>query len=334
MPSIALIGCGYWGTNLARNLDALHVLTHVCDTDKYKGTAFGERYRVPVFTDYKQVPLTEIDGAVIAVPPEYHFDTASYFLSHGKHVFVEKPMTMSETDAEILCSLADTANKILMVGHVFLYSNEIAYIKKYIYEGNLGSIYSITTRRLNLGLVQPSCNVVWDLAPHDIAICNYLLQSSGPIKIDGSIASFLGRKYEEEAFLSMTYRSPLTDKNVLCNMHFSWLAPKKVRDMVIVGSKAMLVYDMLSDNKVCIYDKSVSLDTVDSDAATNYGTHLLSYKYGDMLAPYIKVEEPLKKELEDFINCIKTGKRPLADGLSGKDVVAVLKRIDKLSGAV
>ena len=334
MINLVLIGCGYWGANLARNLAAMHVLRYVCDKDKGKCDKLASKYNVIGYNDYKLIPLEDIDGVVIAVPPEYHYKVAEYFLLNDKHVFIEKPMTTSSRDADVIRSVASATNKVVMVGHIFLYTNEIRYIKKYIDSGKLGQIYSITTRRLNLGLVQSGCNVVWDLAPHDISVFNYLLQSHEPLKINGTISSFLGEKFEEEAFLSLTYKSELSERNVVCNMHLSWLAPKKVRDMVVVGSEGMLVYDMLSDNKVCIYDKSVELNDIDSKAATNYGTHLLSYRYGDMLAPYIDVVEPLRVELEEFVECITTGKKPLSDENVGRDVVAVLERINRLSGVL
>jgi predicted dehydrogenase len=215
-----------------------------------------------------------------------------------------------------------------MVGHIFLYCNEINYIKEYINNGNLGSLYSMTTRRLNLGIIQQHCNVVWDLAPHDISVLNYLLDEKEPLKINGTVSSVLGVEgNEEDAFLSLTYRN-----NVVCNMHLSWLYPKKTRDMVIVGSEGMIVYDMLGENKLCIYDKSVALDDVDAKAATNYGSHLLSYRYGDMVAPYITIDEPLRAELIEFITAIKTNTNVTSSGYVGVNVVKVLERIDKLQG--
>ncbi len=324
---IALIGCGYWGSNLARNLDALGVLKYVVDINEKNGECLANKYSVEFINNYKNSKLLGIDGVVIAVPPTEHYIVAKYFLDNGINCFIEKPMTLSPGDAWRLKDIADDSNLVLMVGHVFLYSNEIQFIKNYIDSGKLGKIYSITARRLNLGKLQNGCNVVWDLAPHDIAVFNYLLNQPGPTKIDGTINSFLGNTNEEEALLSLTYKY-----NVVCNLHMSWLYPRKIRDMVIVGSDAMLEYDMLGENKVSIYDKGVDLKEVDTLASANYGSHLLSYRYGDVVSPYIKVEEPLRKELKDFIDCINSGNTPISNSQIGCEVVEVLSRIDFLSG--
>ena len=322
--NIALIGYGYWGKNLARNLHSLGVLSYIVDIDSDK---IPNEYNVEIVDDYTKLDLTKLDGVVIAVPPQHHYKIAKYFLTNNIHTFIEKPMTMNSSTALELCTIAADNNLVVMVGHVFLYVNEINYIKDYIDSGKLGDIYSITTRRLNLGIVQHSCNVVWDLAPHDIAVFNYFLNDTGPVKIDGTITSFLGRSVEEEAFITLTYKPRIT-----CNLHLSWLYPRKIRDMVIVGSEAMLVYDMLGEHKVSIYDKGVSLADIDASAATNYGSHLLNYKYGDVISPFIKVDEPLYKELKEFVDCIASGKSPLSDGVVGYNVVSVLERIDRLQG--
>jgi predicted dehydrogenase len=331
-PRIILIGCGYWGKNLARNLSSLGVLHSVVDCNKDNAERFSNEFGVNYYTDYKTAfgDISNIKqvGVVIATPPNTHFTIAKYFLDKGVATFVEKPITLSSEDAVALNGIAIASNTTLMVGHVFLYCNEVRYIKEYITKGRLGSIYSMTTRRLNLGIIQPHCNVVWDLAPHDISVFNYLLGEEGPLKIDGTVTSVLGvNGNEEDAFLSLTYSN-----NVVCNMHLSWLYPKKIRDMVIVGSEGMIVYDMLGENKLCIYDKSVALDSVDAKAATNYGSHLLSYRYGDMVAPYIAIDEPLRAELVEFITAVKTGIDVISSGDVGVNVVKVLERIDRLQG--
>ena len=324
---IALIGCGYWGKNLARNLYSLGVLSCVVDSDESQACEMSNLYNVPWYSSYKDPRLLDLEGVVIAVPPEYHYEIAKHFIGYAVNVFVEKPFTTTLDEAKELVNLADKANLVLMVGHTFLYVNEIRYIKDYIDKGLLGDIYSITTRRLNLGIIQNRCNVVWDLAPHDIAVFNYLLDQTKPIKIEGTISSFLGRGIEEEALLSLRYKH-----NIMCNLHLSWLHPRKVRDTVIVGSKAMIVYDMLGENKISIYDKGVSLEDIDKNASNNYGSHLLSYRYGDIVSPFIKVEEPLYKELVEFIQCIQQGWSPLSDGKVGYNVIETLTRIDKLQG--
>lgn len=326
--NIALIGCGYWGKNLARNLYSLGVLKYLVDIDDDNLTTLSNQYNVETFYDYTELPLDRLDGVVIATPPEQHYFAAKYFLSKGINTFIEKPMTVSVNTASELNEIAVSNNTVLMVGHTFLYSNELKYIKNYVDSGKLGKIFSITSRRLNLGIIQKHCNVVWDLAPHDIAVFNYLLNQKGPLGINGTITSFLGTEIEEEALLTLKYK-----QGIICNLHLSWLHPRKIRKTVIVGSKAMLTYDMLAEDKIRIYDKGVSLDKVDDKASTNYGSHLLSYRYGDVVSPFIEVGEPLYEELKEFVECIVTGEQPLSDGCVGYNVVSVLERMDRLQGA-
>jgi len=314
--NIALIGLGYWGPNLLRNFNSLGVLKSVFDLDSDKIEKFEESYNNVYFgTDWEPHVKDKrfgIDAVAIATPPETHCDIAIRALNMGKHVFIEKPMTATVEEAEKIIKVAKKKNKIVMVGHTFLYTPEVRKIKELIDAGELGDIQYIHALRLNLGKFQKS-NVVMDLAPHDLSIFNYLLNSRVR-KTHTKGYSFIDKKVVEVAFLTLEY-----DNGSVCHLHLSWLDPLKTRTTTIVGTKKMLIYDMLAEEKIKVYDKGVDVDNISS-----YGDYLLTYRHGDIWSPHTKVWEPLGLECKHFIECIETNKTPLTDGENGLEVVKAL----------
>lgn len=312
---LALIGLGYWGPNLLRNFVKLNVLAAAFDLDesKVKKYATNLTYQHVFFdTNWERcLGRKDVDAVVIATPPKTHYEIAMKALDANKHIFVEKPMTINVKDAESILSLAEKKNLIVMVGHIFLYTPEVRKIKEIIDSGELGEIQYIHASRLNLGKFQKA-NVVADLAPHDISIFNYLMGNNVK-KVFAQGYGFINKKVVEVAFVIFEYECSTT-----CHLHLSWLDPKKCRTTTIVGTKRMLVYDMLAEEKIKVYDKGVDFD---GSANIGYGEYLLSYRHGDVWSPSTKVWEPLGLECEHFIECVEEKKTPLTDGVNGLDVV-------------
>jgi len=313
-PRILLVGLGYWGPNLLRNFYNLGTLVAACDISESNIEKFRYSYNIPFDTDWEAVVKDNktIDAVAIATPPSTHCDIALKALNMGKHVFIEKPMTITVKESEKIIKKAKAKDKIVMVGHTFLYTPEVRKIKEIIQSGDLGDIQYIHASRLNLGKFQKS-NVVMDLAPHDISIFNYLLDSKVE-SVQTKGYSFIDKEVIEVAFMTMMYES-----GTMCNLHLSWLDPLKKRTTTIVGTKQMLVYDMLAEEKIKVYDKGVDRDDIGS-----YGEYLLTYRHGDIWSPHTKVWEPLNLECKHFSDCIENNETPLTDGKNGLEVVKVL----------
>lgn len=316
---IALIGLGYWGPNLLRTLHDLNVLVAAFDSDKTKIDKFSSEisYKNIFFgTDWEcALGRADVSGIVIATPPSTHYTMAMRALECGKHVFIEKPMTLNLNEAKEINNLAAKKNLKVLVGHIFLYSPEILKLKDIVWSEEFGKIQYMYTRRLNLGKIQSPATVIDDLAPHDISIFDFILGCSCQSAQVTAKAHVLNTP--DVAFVNLMY------DDVLCHMHLSWLDPLKVRDTVVVGTKQMVVCDSMN-KRITLYNKGVDLDIIE-DNMTSFGSHLLSYRYGDEISPYIQVVEPMKSECKDFINCIATGKSPTADGALGERVVEVLE---------
>lgn len=314
--NIGVVGCGYWGPNLIRNFNALPecTLKSVCDTDQDRLTLITANYpSVETHTSY-EIFLSDpdLDAVVIAVPVHHHYDLASQSLMAGKHTFIEKPMASSIDECKKLIQLSVDKDLTLMVGHTFLYSPAIRKIKEIIDSGELGKIHYISSRRLNLGLYQKDINVVWDLAPHDISIILYLMDKY-PTEVNCRGKTTCNAKIPDVANMTLTF----ADEG-FATIHSSWLDPRKVRDMAIVGDSKMLVYDDLEDcEKIKIYDMRVDPQVIPNESR-------VAYHYGDMWAPYIVPGEPLRAECAHFIDCIVTGQHPLTDGHNGLEVVKIL----------
>jgi predicted dehydrogenase len=318
--NVAVAGCGYWGPNLIRNLISLPEcrVKWVCDIDRNRVSHMKQMFPgVETTPDFEVlVNDPEIDAVVVATPVHLHSEMAKKSLLSGKHTFIEKPMAPSAKECVELVELAAKDRLTLMVGHTFIYSSPVRRIKEIIDSGDIGTVQYISSRRLNLGLFQKDINVAWDLAPHDISIILYLL-GKVPVSVNCQGKAHINRGIEDVTNMSLDFAD-----GGFATIHSSWLDPNKVREMIIVGSKRMIVYN---DNepleKIKVYDKRVETPPhYDTFAEFHY-----SYHYGDMVAPYIKQVEPLKTECQHFIECITTGARPLTSGLDGLRVVQILE---------
>ena len=315
-PNVGVVGCGYWGPNLIRNFNALPEcnLKAVCDTDKGRLAMIAESYpNVETHTSYDIfLNDADLDAVVIAVPVRHHFDLAVRSLTAGKHTLIEKPMATTVDECKKLIDLAAQKNLTLMVGHTFMYSPVVKKIKEIVDSGEIGQIHYISSRRLNLGLYQKDINVVWDLAPHDLSIILYLMKTS-PSEINCRGKTTCNANIPDVSNMTLVF----ADEG-FATIHNSWLDPRKVRDMAIVGDGKMIVYDDLEQHeKIKIYDMRV-------DPQSEPNESRVSYHYGDMWAPYITPSEPLRVECAHFIDCIVTGKEPITNGANGLEIVKIL----------
>ena len=320
MLHVALVGYGYWGPNLARNLFALPdcKLSACCDLDLKKLDEVSALYPgVRTTTDLDSVlGDASIEAVVIATPARSHFALAQKALAAGKHVMVEKPIAMSSAEAEALIALADERRRVLMVGHTFEYNPAVLKIKALIDEGALGDIFYLYSTRVNLGRVQHDLNALWSIAPHDISIMNFLLNAM-PLEVSARGARCLGTGVEDVVFADLTYPA-----GVIAHVHVSWLDPSKVRKMTIVGSKKMIIYDDIDpEGKVRVYDKGA----VRVNSHFGYGEFQYKLRTGDIFIPKIDMTEPLRLECAHFVECALQGKPARTDGWNGLRVVRVLE---------
>jgi predicted dehydrogenase len=259
----------------------------------------------------------DVDAVVVATAPSTHADIALQALAAGKHVLVEKPLATSTADARAITRAAAQADRVLMVGHTYEYNAAVRYLRGAIDEGRLGEIYYIDSARLNLGLYQPDVNVVWDLAVHDISIANFLLGRT-PIGVSVWGLRHAHRNFEDVAYLRLEYADPSVDVHV----HVSWLDPAKVRRVTVVGSRTMAVYnDLNTEERVRLYDKGIDLRS----PVERTDLPPLTYRYGDIVSPFIEFHEPLVVEDAHFVACIRDGTPPFTGGSTGIAVVAVLE---------
>jgi predicted dehydrogenase len=318
---VGVVGLGYWGPNLVRVLHELDCadVAAVCDLNPATLAKIERRYpAVARTTDYTDL-LTDpvVDAVAIATPVGTHFELARAALEAGKHVFVEKPMAGSVSDAEELLVAAEERDLTLMPGHTFLYSPPVDAVRELIQTGELGDIYFISTSRVNLGLHQSDASVVWDLGPHDFSILRYWLDEK-PQAVSAVSRSCIIDGVPDVAFVNMTYPS-----GTIAHAELSWLAPSKLRRTAVVGSRKMVVYDDTSNEPVRIFDSGVDLPD-----PTTFGEYRLSYRTGDILSPRIDTKEPLSLELSDFCNAIREGSAPRSSAALGLDVTAMLEAVD------
>jgi predicted dehydrogenase len=322
--TIGVVGCGYWGPNLVRNFRQLPdcQLKVVCDLSDSRLSHMRQVYPEVSTTNKFEDLLAdnELDAVVIATPVRWHYQMAKAALYMGKHVFIEKPMARSAVEAMELVSLATKQGLILMVGHTFLFSPAVRRIKEMISAGDIGDVQYISSRRLSLGLFQKDINVAWDLASHDIAILVHLLEDL-PSSVSCQGSSHVTPGIEDVTMMHLNFSA-----NRCGFIHNSWLDPKKVRQMTVVGSRRMIVYDDTEPlEKLKLYDARVEVPPhYDTFAEFTY-----SYHYGDSYVPYIKQDEPLKLECEHFLNCIAEARAPLTDGQLGLEVVRILEASDE-----
>lgn len=316
MIRIGLVGYGYWGPNIARaaaELEGAQVAA-IADLSPAARERAGRRHpSVRLVADWRDlVADAAVDAMIVATPVDTHFEIAMATLRAGKHVLVEKPMADTPARAEALVEEATRRTRVLMVDHTFVYTPAIQSIRSMIDAGEMGEIYYYDSTRINLGLFQRDVNVIWDLAVHDFAIMDHLLDFE-PVAISAGAASFLPGSPEAMAHLTVYYGS-----GAMAHLNVNWLSPVKVRQTLIGGSRRMVIYDdMQTSEKVKVYDRGASVEVGEHERR-------VSYRVGDMRAPALSTKEALLTEMQEFIRCIETGARPLTDGNSGLRVVRLL----------
>jgi predicted dehydrogenase len=324
MISVAVIGCGYWGINYIRLFTELPMCRVVLAADGSEDRRRIVRERFPLITTTSNweeaVTNRWVDGVIIATPANAHFAITKKALLEGKHVLVEKPITTSTEEGTELIRVAEQQSRVLMVGHTFLYNSGIRKMKELMLQSDFGQVYYVTATRTNMGPIRQDVNALWDLAAHDIAIFNYLLNGE-PSQVSGVGGRVLGNERDDVVFATLNYPS-----GVIANLHVSWIDPNKVREVVAVGSQRRIVFDDLNSlERVRIFEKGVAPEL----EAGSFGEYRLKMRDGDILSPKVETSEPLKNQSLHFLECMRTGARPLTDAKSGVDVVKVLCAIDQ-----
>lgn len=319
MLNIAVLGYGYWGPNLVRNFASLPNvrLKTVCDSDEKSLAKLHSRFPdIETTTDGDDVFNDEsIEAVVIALPAELHGEFARQALVSGKHVFVEKPLSMTVASAKELVQLSEDNGQILMVGHLLLFHPAVERMKQLIDLGELGPIYYLYSQRVNLGLVRTRENALWSLAPHDVSVLLYLLDEI-PFSVSATGSSYLQEGIEDTVFVHLKF-----SEKKMAHIHVSWLDPHKVRKLTVVGQKKMAVFDDVEPvEKIKVFDRSVEPPATYS----SYGD-ALTLRFGDIYIPHIEMVEPLRLECRHFIDCILEGRQPRTDARRGLDVVRVLE---------
>ena len=330
MINIGVIGCGYWGPKHIRvchELDNVK-LTAVCDLDERKLNLVKAQYpNVKTTTHFGDFLRENIDAVIIATPVNAHYQLARKALLQSKHVLIEKPITSTSLEALELIDLADKKNLVLMSGHTYEYHPAVDFLKKAVKSGELGEIYSIDADRLNLGLFRSDVNVLWDLAPHDISIILTLLDED-PIAVSARGVNHIVTDIYDIAYLEILFPS-----GTIGHVHVSWLHPRKIRQITVVGSQKMAVYDDISEmEKIHIYDKGLAISNnngYNGNGNSKFHSWPPNYRYGDVIIPYISNAEPLKLECNHFVKCVAESQRPRSDGWSGLKVTSILEAADK-----
>jgi predicted dehydrogenase len=320
--NIGIVGLGYWGPNIIRNFrqnsDIEKII--VCDVKKERLAAIKIKFpSVEITDDFDAMLNTNIDAVAIATPIGTHYSLAKKALEKGKHIWVEKPFTNSTESASNLVELAEKKNLKIFVDHTFVYTGAVKKIRELIEKGELGEITYFDSVRINLGLFQHDVNVVWDLAPHDLAIMRYVLSNK---KIDAVAAHGIANYYIHE---NIAHISVYLEDNCYAHFHVNWTSPVKIRRMIIGGRKRMLVFDdLLTTEKIKVYDSSVQLNSPEQihDA-------LIQYRTGDMYSPKVAETEALSAGVKEFIAAIREDRTPLTSGLDGLEVVKILEAIEK-----
>ncbi|HBE94861.1 MAG TPA: oxidoreductase [Desulfovibrio sp.] len=319
---VGLIGYGYWGPNLARNFSTNKrcVLKRIVEIDSGRRNKAAQSYPgVETAAEAAAIlDAPDIDVVVIATPVSSHFPLARQALLQGKHVWLEKPLTRTVAEAQELVELAAARNRVLLVDHTFLFTSAVGKIKSVIASGELGRILYYDSVRVNLGLIQSDVNVVWDLAPHDLAVMDHVLQARAQaISVHG--VRHFGR-YEELAHVALYFEG-----NVMAHLHVNWLSPVKVRHTLIGGDKKMLVWnDLENEEKIRIYDKGVDVLPLEDGYQA-----LGQYRIGGMYSPALETREALATEVNYFLDCVERGETPMNDGLAGLRVVQMLEAADR-----
>ena len=323
MLKVGVIGFGYWGPNIVRNLTVLRETTvkTVCDVSSDATARAKAMYpHLTVCQDYREVTHDpEIEAVAVVTPVSTHYEIARHALENGKHVFVEKPFTASVSEAEKLIKLAKKNKLIIMVDHTFLFTGAVRKIKEVIDDNTLGSLYYYDATRFSLGLVQQDINVIWDLAPHDFSILDHVIKDK-PVALTASGIGHLQKDQETIAYITFLF-----ERNFIAHIGVNWLSPVKIRTTMIGGQKKMLLWnDLDAEEKIKIYDKGVKI-------ASKEGIYrmLVDYRMGDMISPRVDQTEALKIELIYFAQCIRDYETPINDGEAGLRVVKLLEAADR-----
>jgi predicted dehydrogenase/protoporphyrinogen oxidase len=319
---VGVVGVGYWGPNLVRNLAESPVfeVAHLCDLRPEALEAIARRYpNIPCTTQFEEILRDgDVDAVAIATPVSTHHALAMSALEAGKHAFVEKPLAASSEQVIELTELAEATNLVLMPGHTFLYSPSVTTIKRLIDSGELGEIYFISSSRVNLGLHQADVSVVWDLGPHDFSILRYWLGAL-PAEVSALSRSCVLPGVPDVCFINLKYPS-----GAVAHVELSWLSPSKLRRTAIVGSKKMVVYDDTSNESVRIFDSGATIPDPET-----FGEYRLSYRTGDIVSPRVEAAEPLSLELADFAAAIRDGTPLISSPEVGLDVVKTVEAVDR-----
>ena len=320
---VAVIGAGYWGPNLIRNFSVTPncQVKYVCDLSEERLAIIQRSFSfVTTTTSYEEVLHdAEVDAVIISTPVSTHFSLAIQALHAGKSVFVEKPMAHSVAECKELIDLAERKNLLLAVDHTFLFTGAVEKIKDLIETKELDELYYFDSERINLGLIQSDVNVIWDLAPHDISIMNYLFDGAKPISVFATGTSSITKKHVEMAHITIEF-----DTGAVGHIHVSWISPLKIRKILIGGKKKMILYnDLEPSEKIKIYDKGVSFDP---DPATSFRP---LYRAGDVFIPKLDETEALKKEAQHFVQAILQKTPLLSGGSMGLEVVRILEACDR-----
>jgi predicted dehydrogenase len=325
MITIGVVGCGYWGPNLIRNFaeNERAQLRWICDTDEKRLGAIGRRYPAArTAADYAQLLADpELSAVVVATPVATHYAFARAALEAGKHVLIEKPFTTNSREARELVALAERRGLTLMVDHTFVYTGAVRRIKEIVESGELGELLYFDSVRINLGLFQRDINVVWDLAPHDLSIMDYLVARDA-VALTATGSSHIEAGIENIAYVMLRFKD-----SFIAHFHFNWLSPVKIRRTLIAGSRKMIVYDDIEPTeKVRVYDKGVTTNRIesDSDKEAAYQT-LVSYRTGDVWVPKLDSTEALTHVAAEFLDAIAERRAPLTDGAAGLRVVRLLE---------
>jgi len=348
IPRVGVVGAGYWGPNLIRNLAELpgSPLAAVADANPTRLDYIRARYPAVALYDAGATLFNApgIDAVVIATPAETHYALAREALLAGKHVFVEKPLATSGAQCLELARIAHDRGLTLMAGHTFVHNDALRWTKQQLDAGTLGDVHYLYSRRLNLGQIRQDINVVWNLAPHDISIMGFLLDAR-PSRVSCAGYAYIQNGVEDVAFVTLEY-PPITPAGTprSAHIHVSWLDPHKVREVVVVGTRQMIVYDDVdADRVIQVYDKGVDrvpvpestpgtpgghATTDPRERAETYGEFKLLLRWGDLHIPRLRLGEPLRNEMAHFVHCVATGARPITDAVNGWEVVRVLEACD------
>ncbi|MBI2513165.1 MAG: Gfo/Idh/MocA family oxidoreductase [Opitutae bacterium] len=324
--TLAQFGCGYWGPNLLRNFSTVPgcAVKYLADPSAERRAFVQKSFPATQAVADWQTVLADpsVDGVVVATPAGTHFALAEAALRAGKHVFVEKPLATTVQEVDALVTEARTWQRTLMVGHTFLYNSAVRYVKNLIDRGELGEIRYIYSQRLNLGRIRSDIDALWNFAPHDISIIQYWLGDPTPSQVLRSGMAYMQDGIDDVVFLNLVYPS-----KVMANIHVSWLDPQKVRKMIVVGSRKMVVYDDVADDKIAIYDKGIDRRAVlGENMDYDKPQPEFAYRSGDILLPQVSFKEPLRVEAEHFVDCLRTGREPITGGAHARTVVDILER--------